>query len=553
MVDKSQAYSDSIENGPADSSRRYRDNIRRKLQRLRQLSDKKIQISNSALSSKSQRDLDEVGSKETEMEMEIETRDTRSITESKLDGSTINPILSRRKQKIVKTLLRSRSFQRNKASSALTSQQILTAVPSLSSDSRARLHASILTNVDANDDNVTHNHSLQGEASRKGHHEIPRPISNISSQPQKDGCNSRTSFHVRLSIGYMTGLKVETNAKRTKQPNNNRIIVGFVELASSGKYTALSQPLLTNVEEKAKTMKILWANQKGGEEISKSKSRRRLHFSLLLEKEGNTFDARDDHDNDSLCSQGTYVPEVVKLLFGLKCGDERIPLGIAKFVINGRETVEQKMDLDVHPTTRLAAGSKKKRGIFGKKQRNSFTLGDLTYCLAQNATLRIKADIKVGYPGQDGAEIWGNEEASYTTKWTFDAGRAVPPHIKKETQKVAIRKSATRIPVNEGDTDTPSPINIKETTQIIDKIDHSLDTDLYISLSRRQERVIHQAPAEYVTLDASNDMMSLMSGMTNTECDKSWSCAPFCCGEEFGHSNDRYRGLLSESFSFDSS
>ena len=482
MVDGSQVCSDPTESRANDSSRKYRgDNIRRRLQRLRSSTDKKIQYSNSTLSSKSQIDLNEV--------------------------------------------------------------QFL--------------------DVDENNDSLAPNNSPLEEGERKCYQEVPRPVQHQQQQQkqrQKHEYNSRTAFHVRLSIGYMTGLKIDKIEKRNKQqPSNNRITVGFVELASSGRYTALSQPLLINVEEKAKTMKILWANQRGGEEISKSKSRRRLHFSLLLEKESNTYDARDDSNDDStLCSNSTYVPEVVKLLVGLKCGDERIPLGIASIVVNGRETNEQKMDLRLHPVSGPSTGTKTKRGIFGKKQRCSFTNGDLTYKLASNATLRVKADIKTAYPDQDGAEIWGNDEASYTTKWTFDAGRAAPPQISPKTRKVARKRPTATATANEGDVDSRFHIHPKENAQTNDKIDHSLDTDSYISPSRRHERLLHQAPVEHVSISESNDMMSFVSGMTNNGYDNSWSssCAPLCCGEEFDYSmysKSRYRGLLPGSFSFDSS
>ncbi|MGK3745153.1 MAG: hypothetical protein ACI90V_012014 [Bacillariaceae sp.] len=542
MVDGSQVCSDPTESRVNDSFA----NIRRRLQILRSSTEKKIQYSNSTLSSsKSQIDLnDEVRSRE------METKDTRYHTiEPKLDQSTMKPSTSsRRKQKVV-NLIRSRS-------SIQAPQQRMASVPSLSSNSTSKPHP-FPADERRNDDGLAPTNSLLEEAERKCHQEVPRPAQQQQKQKQKQEFNSRTAFHVRLSIGYMTGLKIDKIAKRNKQqPSNNRITVGFVELASSGRYTALSQPLLTNVEEKAKTMKILWANQRGGEEISKSKSRRRLHFSLLLEKESNTYDARDDNNDDStLCSNSTHVPEVVKLLVGLKCGDERIPLGIAKIVVNGRETNEQKMDLRLHPVNGLTTGTKTKRGIFGKKQRCSFTNGDLAYKLASNAALRVKADIKTCYPGQDGGEIWGNDEASYTTKWTFDAGRAVPPHISPKTRKVVMQTPTTPT-ANEGDIYSRFRIHTKENTQTNDKIDHSLDTNIFISPSRRQERLLHQAPVEHVSIDEANDMMSFVSGMTNTGYDKSWSCAPLCCGEEFDYnmySKNRYPGLFPGSFSFDSS
>lgn len=278
---------------------------------------------------------------------------------------------------------------------------------------------------EGSDNLLRQDRSLSKVSMREGREEeIPSPNrqtpkSKISLE-QRDSFTCTTSFHVRISIGYMTGLKIDEIAKRTKLRTNNRITVGFVELLSSGKYTALSQPLLTNIEEPASTTVISWANRKDGGEVSKS--RRRLHFSLTLDRESSESDSRDDNDDDS-CSDYSFVPEVVKLLVGLKCGDERIPLGVAKFVVNGRETFGQKMDLLVLPISDFAAGAKLKRRIFGRKQRSSFTNGKLSFKVTPNSKLRVKAEVRKGYPGQDGAEIWGDEDSSYisASKRTFES------------------------------------------------------------------------------------------------------------------------------------
>lgn len=267
---------------------------------------------------------------------------------------------------------------------------------------------------------------------QEGQKEGAPPSNHLQSEPnasllQKDAFALNASFHVRISIGYMTGLKVDKIVKHTKQPANNRITVGFIELASSGKYTALSQPLLTNIYEKVKTTKILWANRQDGDEIFKSRSR--LHFSLLLERESIGLDSCDDSDDNSASSRSSFVPEVLKLHVGLKFGDERIPLGIAKFAVNGSEKSEKKMDLIVLPVSGLSSGSKTKRAMFGKKPRNSFTNGELAFKLIPNKKLRIKTEVKIGYPGQDGAEIWGDDKSSNTsaTGWAFDSEAQFSP------------------------------------------------------------------------------------------------------------------------------
>ena len=232
--------------------------------------------------------------------------------------------------------------------------------------------------------------------------------------------SSVTNFHVRLSIGKMNGLKIDENQKRIKESANDGIVVGFVELLGSGKYSALSKPLLIDQEEELdRTRSIFWAKQQDGKESSQSESRRCLHFSLSLKKENTDYRSCGDSYSDDDCSIDPYKPEVVKLLVGLKRGDERLPLGIAKFVVSGREVIQHHMDLMVLPMTDPAAGNKSKRGIFGKKNRTSFKNGKFDFTISRKAKLQIKADVKVGHPGQNGDEIWGDKNCSYAS--AFDS------------------------------------------------------------------------------------------------------------------------------------
>uniref|UniRef100_A0A6V0DLM9 Uncharacterized protein n=1 Tax=Pseudo-nitzschia australis TaxID=44445 RepID=A0A6V0DLM9_9STRA len=501
----------SVSSGPFEDrspehSRKYRDGFRNRLLRLRQYN---------------------ASSTQGEVE-ETEARDGQSKEILKPTQSLIKPPLSsREKQRIV----RSKSYKGNTETVASSSKP---------TGNRR----------DGNDNLMRHHFPLPQEMIRENEKISPpnHTISNsiISLAERRDEEKPRASFHVRISIGYMTGLKIDKVNKRTKQPTNNRITVGFVELASSGKYTALSQPLLTNVEEKVKTSKILWANQRDGEDVSKSKARRRLHFSLQLERE----DVRDENEDVAFKSQASFAPEVVKLLVGLKCGDERIPLGIAKLVVNGKEIVEQKIDLVVLPIPCPANGPKGKRSIFGKKQMNTFIDGDLTYKLSQSATLRVKAEIKIGSPGQDGAEIWGNEESSCTTKWTFDAGSALycssPPTC-------GLNFSTAPVPPVKGvDEKTRSKKFFKQKPQIAERIENSIHTGSIVSPHGGLQQA-HRVPVPFISTDSSNELVSVLSGMSDTGCDSSWSCSPICCGHETSMSKTRYGRLFPGSFSFESS
>ena len=332
---------------------------------------------------------------------------------------------------------------------------------------------------------------------------------NLSDQTLR--LSSVTSFHVRLSIGKMTGLKIDENIKRMKDSKNRGITVGFVQIMGSGKYSALSKPLLIDVEEATeRTRSICWTHQLDGEESFKA--RRCLHFSLSLKKEhGDCRSFEDNHDNDD-SSVDSYTPEVVKLLVGLKCGDERLPLGIAKFVVNGTEVIDQHMDLTVLPVTDPAAGYKSKRGVLGKKYRTSFKNGKFDFSIARSAKLRIKADVKVGYPGQNGEEIWGDQDCSYASVFDSNAivasenssssknGLAFPtikvPSFKWKGRKRSFRKRSG-------------------------KDSSSYDKDYYQDPN---------APMRVIALDGPGELISAGSDISSRPgCAKAFACGPLLC------------------------
>jgi hypothetical protein len=407
----------------------------------------------------------------------------------------------------------------------------------------------------------------------QGRQQLPRSLPTSSRieagmSRQYNTASGRKIFHVRLSIGYMTGLKMEKIAKRARQPNNNRIVVGFVELASSGKYTALSQPLLSNVgNEKSRVMKVVWSAPRSGKDTSKA--RRRLHFSLQLERD--TVAAESREDDDSFTSIGSYSPEVVKLLIGLKCGDEKLTLGTAKLVINGRETVEQKMDLTIQPVAGPATGLKAKRSLFGKKQhKSSFTNGDQNFKLTQNATLRVKADIRTGNPGQDGASVWGRDDASYTTNWTYDTTTAYPPpHNNPQVAGLIHPMTAEAMaagivrPTNANTTGLDHQLAAMGLTQGKDgSLFGESPTEMqYNPSAGSQRRPMHSVPPIPVVSLRKPEDKSYMSGLTGPDpgCDTPWwtkTCFPFLCGENEDLPKKEIKGCTglidTRSFSFES-
>lgn len=429
-------------------------------------------------------------------------------------------------------------------------------------------HSAGIPRVSTPSSRASPSHHSQDEASRRRRQvrqqHVPRSpstTSRVDSNVVRQGSMSeRTTFHVRLSIGYMTGLKMEKISKWTRQPSNRRIIVGFVELASSGKYTALSQPLLSNIgDSQTRIAKIVWANPRGGKDASKL--RRRLHFSLQLEREL-PLDAREDRrDDDSFTSLGSYSPEVVKLLVGLKCGDEKLNLGTAKLVINGRETVEQKMDLTVQPAPMTTSGFKAKRGLFGKKQlKNCFTNGDHSFKVTPNATLRVKADIRTGHAGQDGASVWGKDDSSYTTQWTYDTSTAYPlsPNNGSFSGTPADPSSFGMIPsYSTGNGLVEERRTVMGTTNgrdssLFGESPTAMQFDPSASL---QPRLIHTVPPVPVVSLRKKEDKSYMSGLTGPDvgCTDNWwskACTSLLCGE-LEDPKKGCRGLVCKSFSFD--
>ncbi|KAL3917795.1 MAG: hypothetical protein SGILL_004541 [Bacillariaceae sp.] len=298
--------------------------------------------------------------------------------------------------------------------------------------------------------------------------------------------------------------------------------------------------MLSNVgsDPKTRITKLLWAAPRSGKDSSKA--RRRLHFALQLEHDAAAAESRQD-DDDSFGSMGSYSPEVVKLLVGLKCGDEKLNLGTAKLVINGRETVEQKMDLIVQPYTGPNSGLRAKRTLFGKRQqKNTFTNGDHSFKLAQNATLRVKADIRTASPGQDGASVWGKDDSSYTTNWTYDTSNA-----NLETQPIlhpATREAMAAGIVSPLNTNAPSLDEQMASMGLFPGKDGSLFGESPTEMqydpfeNSMHRRVIHTVPPiPEVSLQKTEDK-SYMSGLTDPVpvCVAPWwatSCLPALCGE----------------------
>ncbi len=378
----------------------------------------------------------------------------------------------------------------------------------------------------------------------------------ISIEEEQVPFSSIATFHVRISIGHMTGLKIDETMKQMKLSANNRIIVGFVELLNSGKYTALSQPILTNIEDASKPRTIIWANTHDDQEASISRSRRCLHFSLSLTRENCEFNSCEESEESDDGSTYSYMPEVVKLLVGLKCGDERLPLGIAKFVVNGKEAIGQSMNLLVLPVADVPFGSKSKRGRYRKKQRTSFSKCNLSFALASSAKLCIKADVKIAYPGQTGAEIWDDDDCSYAseTKPAIDSGPTFSSRNVSRLQR-SLTFSKVKVPSLKGKSGMCSlSTHFGNQSQKTEIKCSSVRTDFCISKMNDYEK-FKEVPMRYVSINADNETVSEASDVSVRSVSAlSWACVPLLCGGCGGESSTvQYGGSYHEEFSSDSS
>lgn len=384
----------------------------------------------------------------------------------------------------------------------------------------------------------------------------------------------RQTFHVRVSLGYLTGIKME-QLKKKKRNFQNSLVVGYAELAKSKTQIVMSQPLIPNIgdDSNSKQQKVYWSKQRGGQAVV-GKAKGRLHFSLNLERETDTPEMTDD---ESVSSQLLYLPEVVKVVIGLKCGEEKIPLGVANLVVNGNDdTLDQKIDLALRPMSDVPEFDTPKQvrsvlGIFGsrKQQGVSFTNDDYSYKLQPNATLRVRLDIRSGSSGQKKKTVWGDisDDASSTTNasqtthltnltksrlpeggFPVDRDRGGAPAAPQRKTGSDIKNSPyasyeQRVPAVtnralDGDGKSESRSFLSEWVEVLPDLN-----GLTIAAPRGKsnstilasEQVQHVIPTKYISF-RSSDERSLASALTMpTESFNSslfWQCFPILCGDD---------------------
>ena len=370
---------------------------------------------------------------------------------------------------------------------------------------------------------------------------------------QKLDSSSKQTFHVRVSLGHLTGVKISQLAKRRNKNAQNQLVVGYACLAKSRKQLALSQPLIPSLDSisLSKPHKLSWTG-KPKSNASKTKAKRRLHFNINMEQE---TDPDMVLENDS-----KFAAEVVKLIIGLKCGEDEIPLGVANLVINGKDSLQQNLDLALRPIDEtsedIVKTGKKLKNIFGKKKGGaSFPNGEYSYSLFPNATLRVKLDVKFSNPGDNLANVWGNigddeslgTAASYETHITNSSSYIPPEH----QQLLMMNKDGiiSRMKASErknGKTKNDSKVgaysknkSVRNGSNVVAGVDKSKAKSLKSHSSKgnsQSTRSKGSLPIKFIMIGEEADGATSASGLTNPgNIGSFWQavCSPFdLCGDE---------------------
>lgn len=258
--------------------------------------------------------------------------------------------------------------------------------------------------------------------------------------PNPDDIRDGKLFHIRVTIGYLTSLRIaqaENAARGT--PQDEPLVTAYVSFGLSdgdrGEYDcATSCPLAPDVSRQ----NVKWPK---GADVKTSK--RRLYFSALLRSDDSaaaplvspTF---DDDDSSAFRAPSEYAPEFLNLFIGLKCGEETIVLAAATLVLTGEQVTNQQIDLPVRRVAIVTGNKPPKRGVikdskplwkksglkslFGANTKDNETVQSMkskgsyfagcnkVFSCDKNSVLQIKLDVMEGLYQTNGPALWGDLE-----------------------------------------------------------------------------------------------------------------------------------------------
>jgi len=234
---------------------------------------------------------------------------------------------------------------------------------------------------------------------------------------QKNKIGTGKNFYVRVTLGSLSGITIRKGPKK-KTKESESPITGYASLLSSGHQLAVSMPF--SVDHESSNSKLLWAGAEG----EKSRDKRQLHFSLQLQRERTS--SRDD---DSAADDSKFHPKIVKMVIGLKCGDTKLPLGIATLVVNGKTAVAEDVDLVMRPMDEVNDKKSKQRVPFfnsNKPEGISF-FDDYFFSLSPNSILCAQVDTKADDIGKTKRQVWGDVDRQHVeSRSKVEESRAEP-------------------------------------------------------------------------------------------------------------------------------
>ena len=363
---------------------------------------------------------------------------------------------------------------------------------------------------------------------------MPRTLSKSSSASRVSN-DGRKTFHVRLSVGYLTGIQID-QTKRKKSRNSNQIVTGYAELAKSKDQIVSSQPLVTDILGglPSKPVKLFWGRPRTGQNSESAAKERKLYFSIRMEQCEHSSSLDDDDNSQS--SQATYSPEVVKVVVGLKCGEERVPLGVANLVVNGANTIGQKVYLAVRPVSESSERKTPRRGIFGSNKKHtpsSFPNGQHCFSLASNSTLRVTVDVKQANTGEENGRAWsqsGDDDDSYATfgSTSLDARQAHQVISRRnkhqKPQQLSIEDRGDDDAAQSGCQIDAFSLDRSFMTDLVEAMPDFSATSIEMAKSFANQLLLQgsypkTAPMKFIIYRKPEDGISMASGLTELESD----------------------------------
>lgn len=206
-----------------------------------------------------------------------------------------------------------------------------------------------------------------------------------------------TAFHVRVTLGYLSGVSVAMLPSQQIPKDRNALVVGYAKVEYSSSVAthcskiAVSQPLLLPCSKGTTHLPpIVWSGH-----AAYDKTLGRLYFSVVLESA---------HLKDS--EERVFTAETVCLAVGVKRGDDLVPLGLISFTIDGTEFSGKRVDFNVLPEIRGSSGGRSMFKPLRKLGDNGSACGDHRYFLQRDAKLSARIDVRSDIVGESGPRAW---------------------------------------------------------------------------------------------------------------------------------------------------